>query len=76
MAFSESVRLEIFKQANGHCEKCGKQLVYDNHLPGEKGAWQAHHKVSQRSGGKDVPSNGMALCLDCHVNRTEYGSHT
>lgn len=75
MAFSESVRLEIFNRAKGRCEKCGKQLVYANHLPGEKGAWQAHHIVSQKSGGKDIASNGMALCLACHVDRTEYGKH-
>lgn len=75
MSFPESVRLEIFTRAHGRCEKCGKQLCYENHFRGERGAWQAHHIVSPESGGTNVASNGMALCLDCHVNRTEYGKH-
>ena len=73
MAFSEATRLQIFKNANGKCEKCGKQLVYANHIHGERGAWQAHHKTSVAAGGNDTVSNGKALCLDCHKNTYTFG---
>ena len=73
MAFSEATRLQIFKNANGKCEKCGKQLVYANHRHGERGAWQAHHKTSVAAGGNDTASNGKALCLDCHENTYTFG---
>jgi 5-methylcytosine-specific restriction endonuclease McrA len=66
MAFSEQTRRKIFDNAKGKCESCGKQLVYQNHTEGEPGAWEAHHKTAVRSGGSDAPSNGKALCLDCH----------
>lgn len=73
MAFSESAKRAIFLKANGKCEKCGKVLVYANHSEGERGAWEAHHKTSVAAGGDDVPSNGMALCLDCHKKTYTYG---
>ncbi|MGL4981487.1 MAG: HNH endonuclease [Treponemataceae bacterium] len=66
MSFTEKDREEIFKNAKGKCESCGKQLIESNHTEGGKGAWEAHHKTSKASGGSDCPSNGKALCLDCH----------
>jgi len=68
MAFSASTREQIFKNANGQCEKCKKQLVLNNHKRGERGAWQAHHRTSVASGGGNTASNGKALCLDCHID--------
>ena len=73
MAFLEATRLQIFKNANGKCEKCAKQLVYANHIHGERGAWQAHHKTSVAADGNDTASNGKALCLDCHKNTYTFG---
>ena len=73
MAFSEVTRREIFQNAHGRCESCGKQLVYSNHSEGERGAWEAHHKVSVKSGGNDCASNGKALCLECHKATRTYG---
>ena len=73
MAFSESMRHEIFMRAHGRCEKCGKTLVYEHHREGERGAWEAHHRTSVDAGGKDIASNGMALCLDCHKSTYTYG---
>jgi len=67
MAFSAATREQIFKNANGKCEKCAKQIVLGNHTRGERGAWQAHHRTSVKSGGGDTASNGKALCLDCHI---------
>ena len=73
MAFSKATKDEIFNRAGGKCERCCKQLVRDNHMEGERGAWEAHHKTSLHSGGNDVPSNGEALCLDCHKKTRTYG---
>ena len=73
MAFSEATKKKIFDNAGGVCEKCGKQLVYENHCPGERGAWQAHHRVSVAAGGSDLPSNGKALCLKCHEETYTFG---
>lgn len=75
MAFPEKVKREIFLNANKKCEKCGKQLCFENHKEGEKGAWEAHHKVSVAAGGKDIASNGEALCLDCHKKTRTYGKN-
>ena len=66
MAFSAETRRKIFDNADGKCEKCDKQLVFANHNEGERGAWEAHHRISVKSGGNDTASNGKALCLDCH----------
>ena len=75
MAFSESVKLAAWKKAGGECEKCGKELVWQNHQEGERGAWEAHHKTSVASGGGDNVSNCMILCLDCHKKTRTYGLH-
>ncbi len=75
MAFSLDVKLEAWKRAGGHCERCGKQLAWANHKEGEWGAWEAHHKVAVASGGQDTLSNCKVLCLDCHKKTYTYGSH-
>jgi hypothetical protein len=75
MSFSDSVRREIFDNAKGRCEKCKKEIVFGNHEEGLRGAWDAHHKTSVKSGGKDITSNGKALCLACHKETNTYGSH-
>ena len=66
MAFSATVREQIFKNSGKKCEKCGKQIVLANHTEGQRGAWDAHHKHHAASGGSSTASNGRALCLDCH----------
>jgi HNH endonuclease. len=73
MPFPDSVKEQIFAKAHGKCEGCRKQLVLSNHTEGERGAWDAHHKISVRAGGKNVVSNGKALCLDCHKMTRTYG---
>lgn len=73
MVFSSETRQKIFDNAGGRCEKCGKQIVFANHYQGERGAWQAHHKISVASGGRDIASNGKALCLECHKGTYTYG---
>jgi len=73
MAFSEETKRRIFDNAGGKCEKCGKQLVFGNRTEGERGAWNAHHKTAVSSGGKDIASNGKALCIECHKSTYTYG---
>lgn len=73
MAFSASDKRTIFDRAHGKCENCGKTLCFYNHKEGEWGAWEAHHKTSVAAGGTDTPSNGKALCLDCHKKTYTYG---
>lgn len=63
MAFSSTVRQQIYNNANGKCEKCGTSLS------GKE--WEAHHKRHVSSGGSNTASNGMALCKPCHG--TMYG---
>ena len=75
MAFSENVKREAFIRAGGHCECCNKELVWQNHEEGERGAWEAHHKISVAAGGQDTLSNCKILCLDCHKKTRTYGSH-
>ena len=74
MAFSEETRLKIFKRAHGKCEKCKKALQLGHYDVKEPGAWHAHHLISPlRSSGNDNPSNGIALCMDCHKKTHVYG---
>ena len=75
MGFSEAIKRQAFDNANKKCEKCGKQLVWGNYNEGERGAWEAHHKTAVSSGGKDILSNCMILCLDCHKKTKTYGRH-
>ena len=75
MAFSESVKWEAWKRADGRCEGCGKQLSLWNHNEGEWGAWEAHHKTSVAAGGQDTLSNCKILYLECHKKTYTYGSH-
>lgn len=77
MAFSEETKRKIFDNAKGRCQGygCDKELVYENHTEGERGAWDAHHIIPVKDGGTDEASNGKALCLDCHKNTSSYGSH-
>lgn len=73
IAFSKVTRQKIFDNANGKCQKCNKKLVFENHTEGKRGSWEAHHKTSVASGGKDIASNGKALCLNCHKRTNTYG---
>ena len=75
MAFSKEAMRKIFDNDHGKCERCGKHLVFENHEEGERGAWEAHHRTAKSSGGTDEPSNGEALCLECHKATRTYGKH-
>ncbi len=76
MAFSESDKAQILRNAGYKCEctrlcsthrgrRCNVALTASNS--------HAHHKTAVASGGKDVVSNGEALCIPCHKNTETYG---
>ena len=61
-AFTETQKKEIFKRQKGKCAMCGKKLDWTH--------TEYDHKTSHSSGGKTTVRNGMALCLDCHRDKT------
>jgi len=65
---------ECKRSEHGHSGRCNKQLVWENRgKEGERGAWEAHHTVSQEKGGEPILSNCEILCLDCHKKTKTYG---
>lgn len=86
MAFSDSVVAQAWNRAGGKCEccrvthghgiPCEKQLVWKNRgKDGERGAWEAHHKISVASGGTDTLPNCEIICVACHKGTGSYGKH-
>lgn len=61
--FSQRTKLEAWRKANGHCERCKKKIVagdgpeYDHRLPDRIG------------GGNDI-ENCQVLCKACHCWKT------
>lgn len=82
MAFSESTKTEIFNNSGGRCQ-CTRQHQGQTDSPHHGGrctktftrygSWEAHHKTAVSSGGKDIASNGEALCMKCHQLTQTYG---
>jgi len=71
MAFSEEIVKKAWDRAQGHCERCKKQLTFENRGRGEgRGCWEAHHKSAN---GSDVLSNCEILCFDCHKATASFG---
>lgn len=70
--FSEKIVESAWKNANGHCERCGKLLVRTNRgrNSGQRGCWKAHHKNRSK---ESILSNCEILCVDCHMNTKSYG---
>jgi 5-methylcytosine-specific restriction protein A len=73
MAFSDSVVQDAWKRAGGECERCGKQLTWENNCREGRGCWEAHHKTSVAAGGSDTLSNCEILCFDCHAKTRTFG---
>lgn len=83
MAFSETVKEEIYKNSGGRCQ-CNLQhqgqkaphhgCRCSNTIARWGGTWEAHHIVSVNSGGKDIASNGEAFCAVCHELTQTYGN--
>lgn len=76
MPFPDDVVSAAWKRAGGKCEcartthghyaTCGKTLTWANRGREGVGAWEAHHKTADASGGPDTLSNCEILCWDCH----------
>lgn len=63
-------RCECTRLTHGHSGRCNKQLVWENRgRETGRGAWEAHHRVSQAAGREPIYSNCEILCWDCH-NKT------
>lgn len=81
MPFSEEDKiLRFFHYAEGKCECCGKQLVYENQQPGLTGAWHAHHVVPINIREDDSIHNMSVLCINdpenCHLNQGHGGNYS
>ena len=74
MAFSDLVISNAWKQAGGQCERCKKQLVWENRGREGRGCWEAHHKTSVSVGGSDYQSNCEIVCFDCHTKTRSFGN--
>lgn len=53
---------QIWDRQNGKCAKCKKQLNHDT--------VDYDHIKPWAKGGKTIPSNGQALCAECHAKKT------
>lgn len=84
MAFSETIKDEIFKRSGGQCECTRKHEGLSAPHHGGRcsatftrhGNWEAHHIVSQNAGGADTKRNGEALCVKCHELTRSYGNNS
>lgn len=55
----QAFRREVFKRAKYTCERCG--VFWPKTL-----GLEAHHRLPRARGGSHDPSNGAALCWQCH----------
>lgn len=56
MAFSKSIKKEVYEKQKGNCADCGE------HYP----RLQTHHRVPHSLGGPDTIENAVGLCQDDH----------
>ncbi len=70
MAFSLQTVQSAWNRAGGKCERCGKQLVWENRGRSGRGCWEAHHKNTSKG---DELSNCEIVCFDCHSNTGSFG---
>lgn len=79
VSFSDETKEAIFKNANGACEECGKELVFNNLNESEHGVWDAHHIISDKDDSPDSAENGDYNSQSPrHYERSEaiqYASH-
>jgi 5-methylcytosine-specific restriction endonuclease McrA len=72
MAFSESVVDQAWANANGKCERCGRQLLKSSRGAESEFGWEAHHKTRTILGDDNL-SNCEILCQSCHKKTRSYG---
>ena len=62
---------EVLERAGGKCESCGSPAPFNKRSNGAP-YLEVHHKQQLAHGGKDVVSNAVALCPNCH-RKAHYG---
>lgn len=65
-----TTRQKILNRDKNLCQLCG---IY--HIAGGAFSLEVHHIVPKAKGGKDSPTNLIALCKQCHDHETWFG-HT
>jgi 5-methylcytosine-specific restriction endonuclease McrA len=61
-AFTDEQRITIFRKYNGICQRCGKEIKWDE--------FNADHIVPFSKGGKTTVANGQLLCASCNVGKS------
>ena len=64
MAFPDSVVEDCWRIAYGNCERCRKDLAWDNRGMMGEGAWEAHHTDGNTD--NNALTNCKILCWPCH----------
>ena len=62
---------EVLERAAGKCESCGSPAPFKKRSNGFP-YLEVHHKKQLAHGGKDIVSNAVALCPNCH-RKAHYG---
>jgi len=60
-AFTDEQRVTMFRKYNGICQKCGKEIKWDE--------FNADHIVPFSKGGKTTIANGQLLCASCNSTK-------
>ena len=72
--FSYEEKKAIFDSCEGKCFYCGKELDFEQNVPGRTssipGAWQVEHLWSHAIRGSDELHNLVAACVNCNQRRS------
>ena len=60
-AFTDEQRVTMFRKYNGICQRCGKEIKWDE--------FNADHIVPFSKGGKTTIANGQLLCASCNITK-------
>ena len=82
--FPNEVIEKAWRRSTAQCEctrnhywhkgrRCIQTLNWNDRGKENPTGWEAHHKVSQASGGSDTLSNCEILCQKCHKETRTYG---
>lgn len=60
-AIPKKIVAEVFERDNYTCQKCFQRQ------PREQHSLQLHHIIHKSQSGKDIESNLITLCWECHA---------
>ncbi|MDD3976402.1 MAG: HNH endonuclease signature motif containing protein [Candidatus ainarchaeum sp.] len=75
MSFDETTIKLAWDRADGKCEKCKKQLLWESRGKESEYGWEAHHIKAVSDGGSDKLENCKILCQECHKRTHSFGNH-